>query len=231
MTERIATPIGLFKAGKSGVGGEYRPMTPMGIRQDFFKRLPEGIIYGLAINASATAPKADSMIIDVIFDNKVTLNDPQLDHTIRQVTDYPIDVVKKGLVWFCPAEVPGYTTFSKVGKHTVTIKVAPRKAPVQGGSVVFVPPGTMKKVTTVVTTTIPAIYDPCTGALVANAHTVYSQTTADVPVDATVDYVGYSVTQDLGTRDFSPEAGGVTETFTFNIYPEDGPAIPYDEEE
>lgn len=229
--EWIAKPIGLFKAGKSGAGGEFRPITPAGIRQDIFKRLPEGMIYGLEINKGAGAPKADSMIIDVIFDNKVTISDPQLDHTVRQVTDYPIDVANKGLVWFCPAEVPGYTAFSRVGPHTMTIKVAPRTAPVQGGSVVFVPPGTMKQVTTVVTTVIPAVYNPCTGALVAKEHTVYSQTTAEVPVDPTIDYVGYSVTQELGVRDFSPEAGGMTATFTFNIYGEGGPAIPDDEEE
>lgn len=229
--EWIGKPIGLYKAGKSGAGGEYRPITPGGIRQDIFKRLPEGLVYGLEINKGAAAPKEDSMIIDIIFDGKVTVSDPQLDHTVKQVTDYPIDVANKGLVWFCGTDVPNYTQFSKKGLHTVTVKVAPRKAPVQGGSVVFVPPGTMKQVIVTTTTKIPAVYDPCTGAMVAREHTVVTETMKEVEVDPTIDYVGYSVTQDLGVRDFSPEAGGMQATFTYLIYGEEGPAIPYDDEE
>ena len=64
MVEPIAKPIGLFKAGPSGIGGQYEPMTPAGIRRDLFQLLPEGIAYGLAINAGPNAPTSESMIID-----------------------------------------------------------------------------------------------------------------------------------------------------------------------
>jgi hypothetical protein len=126
----IAHPIGLFMAGPTGAGGEYQPLER--IRHDIFQRLPEGIVYGLAINADADAPTQDSMIIDITFDGKTTVHDPQKDHTIEQVADYPIDQATRGIVWFCPVQSPGYTRYSKVGKHTVTIKVAPRDAPTTG---------------------------------------------------------------------------------------------------
>jgi hypothetical protein len=126
----IAHPIGLFMAGPEGAGGEYIPLKRM--RRDIFQRLPEGIVYGLAINADADAPKQDSMIIDIIFDAAITLHDPQKDHTIEQVADYPIDQATRGIVWFCPVRPPRYTRYSRVGKHTVTIRVAPREAPAAG---------------------------------------------------------------------------------------------------
>ena len=172
MTERIATPIGLFKAGPSGVGGDFEPMTPMGIRHDFFQRLPEGIVYGLEINTAENAPSLDTMIIDVTYDAHFTLHDPHHEYSIQQVSDYPVDHAARGMVWFCGAQVPHYTRYSKVGEHTITISVAPRTAPAAGTD---------------------------------SAHQI------------------------LSPRDFSPEAGGVTQTFKFRIYDEDGPAIPTDE--
>ena len=132
MVEPIAKPIGLFKAGPSGIGGQYEPMTPAGIRHDLFQLLPEGIAYGLAINAGPNAPTSESMIIDVIYDRYFTLHDPHRDFAIEQVTDYPIDQATRGLVWFCAAPVPRYTRYSKIGKHTITIRVAPRTAPEPG---------------------------------------------------------------------------------------------------
>ena len=126
----IARPLGLFMAGVTGAGGEYIPLAR--IRRDIFQRLPEGIVYGLAINADKDAPTKDSMIIDITFDESTTMRDPQKEHTIEQVTDYPIDQTTRGIVWFCPVQPPRYTRYSKVGKHTVTIKVAPRTAPDTG---------------------------------------------------------------------------------------------------
>jgi hypothetical protein len=126
----IARPIGLFKAGPSGAGGEFQPLDR--IRHDIFQHLPEGIVYGLAIETAEGTPTQDSMIIDITFDGKTTYHDPQKDHTIQQVADYPIDQATRGLVWFCPVQPPRYTRYSRVGKHTVTIRVAPREAPAAG---------------------------------------------------------------------------------------------------
>jgi|WetSurMetagenome_2_1015567.scaffolds.fasta_scaffold348988_3 hypothetical protein len=130
MNAPIAYPIGLFMAGPDGAGGEYQPLER--IRHDIFQRLPEGIVYGLAINADANAPAQDSMIVDITFDARTTVHDPQKDHTIEQVADYPIDVATRGIVWFCPVQPPRYTRYSRVGKHTVTVRVAPREAPAAG---------------------------------------------------------------------------------------------------
>jgi len=116
-------------AGYSGAGGDYIPLKA--INREIFQRLPNGIIFGLRIATGATAPTKDSMIIDVIFDSKEesTLRDP---HIVEQVTDYPVDQATRGIVWFGTAKPPGYTQYSKYGKHTVTVKVAPRGAPLAG---------------------------------------------------------------------------------------------------
>ena len=123
----IATPLGLFMAGYSGAGGDYVPLKS--IYRDIYQRLPNGIIFGLWINTGLTAPTKDSMIIDVIFDGEKesTLHDP---HILEQVTDYPIDQATRGIIWFGVAKSPGYSQYSDYGIHTVTVKVAPRVAPI-----------------------------------------------------------------------------------------------------
>ena len=124
----IASPIGLFMAGFSGVGGDYIPLKA--IYRDAYQHLPNGIIFGLQINAGPTAPTKDSMIIDISFtgpDGSMALiHDP---HIIEQVTDYPVDQATRGIAWFGAAKPPGYTPFSAYGIQTVQIKVAPRVAP------------------------------------------------------------------------------------------------------
>jgi len=129
MINPIAEPIGLFMAGYSGAGGDYIPLKS--INREIFQRLPNGIIFGLKIASGIAAPTKDSMIVDVIFDNEVesTLHDP---HIVEQVTDYPVDQATRGIVWFGAAKPPGYTQYSKYGKHPVLVKVAPRKAPASG---------------------------------------------------------------------------------------------------
>ena len=116
-------------AGYSGAGGDYIPLKV--INREIFQRLPNGIIFGLKIADGAEAPKQDSMIIDVIFDNgqESTLRDP---HIIEQVTDYPVDQARRGIAWFGAAKPPGYSQYSRTGMHTVTVKVAPRGAPLPG---------------------------------------------------------------------------------------------------
>lgn len=125
----IASPIGLFMAGYSGAGGDYVPLKA--INREIFQRLPNGIIFGLKIENGQATPTKDSMIIDVIFDNgqESILRDP---HIIEQVTDYPVDQATRGIVWFGVAKPPGYTQYSKYGKHNVLVKVAPRGAPLPG---------------------------------------------------------------------------------------------------
>lgn len=127
MANPIATPLGIFMAGYSGAGGDYVPLRS--INKEIFNRLPNGIVFGLKIEAGAEAPKQSSMIIDVIFDGEAVMQDP---HIVEMVTDYPVDVANKGLAFFGVAKVPGYTRYSKVGKHSVMIKVAPRVMPAAG---------------------------------------------------------------------------------------------------
>lgn len=127
MANAIASPIGIFMAGYSGAGGDYIPLKA--ISKEIFQRLPNGVIFGLKIEAGADAPTQSSMIIDVIFDGEAGVQDP---HVVEMVTDYPIDVANRGKVFFGVAKVPGYTRYSKLGKHNIMIKVAPRAAPENG---------------------------------------------------------------------------------------------------
>lgn len=127
MVNPIASPIGIFMAGYSGAGGDYIPLKS--INKEIFNRLPNGVVFGLKIEAGAEAPKQSSMIIDVIYDGESVVQDP---HIVEMVTDYPVDVANRGLVFFGVAKVPGYTRYSKVGKHTIMIKVAPRQLPAEG---------------------------------------------------------------------------------------------------
>ena len=105
----IGTPIGIFMAGYSGANGDYIPLKS--ITRDIFQRLPNGVIFGIKIETGAGAPTNDSMIIDTQFDGEKAslLQDP---HIIEQVTDYPVDVANRGLVWFGVLPVPRYTQFS-----------------------------------------------------------------------------------------------------------------------
>jgi len=72
---------------------------------------------------------ADSVIIDITVDkdlpSRTLIRDP---HKVQGgiimpfVTDYPGEVV-----WLGYFEVPGYDKYTRPGKHTVTIQIAPRK--------------------------------------------------------------------------------------------------------
>jgi hypothetical protein len=161
MIEPIATPIGLFKAGFSGAGGQYEPMDENGLRRDIFMRT--NVIFGLMINTSVGAPTRKSMIIDFIYDD-FCIRDPHASKPMIFSTDYPAQTDRGFWYGFC--QVPGYSKYCRVGTHKVTIKVAPRQAPAAGTT---------------------------------SAHQI------------------------LPPRDFSPEAGGVSETFEFKIYPASQP--------
>ena len=127
MKEPIAEIIGLFKAGMSGAGGQFEPLGPSGIRHDIFQSTK--VIFGLAINTSIGAPTKDSMIIDFVYDG-LCIKDPHASNSMEMSTDYPVQTDRGFWYGFCQA--PRYTKFSKPGKHTITIKVAPRQAPAPG---------------------------------------------------------------------------------------------------
>jgi hypothetical protein len=88
--------------------------------------------------------------------------------------------------------------------------------------------GATKKVQTTTTTKVP-IYGPpdCTGKRAVTGYkdevTVSEMT---VPMETEITYEGYSVTQIIPPRDFSPEAGGITKEFEFEIFSSSLP--PYD---
>lgn len=169
MTEPIAAPIGVFKCGPSGAGnGDFIPIDggQGWIRRDILQR--NHIFFALMFNETAPFRK-ESVIIDLIFDGdqRFIVHDPHLK-TKELVTDNPQRVGD----WFCPADLPRYTAFSRVGKHKLTVKVAPRPAPAEGTA---------------------------------------------------------SATQDLGKRDFSPEAGGMVDTYEWEVKPSDTP-FPQEQE-
>ena len=127
MVEPIADVIGLFKAGPSGAGGQYEPMDEDGIRKDIFQHV--NMIFGLEINTGVGAPTKDSMIIDVVYDG-ICIKDPHASRPMAFSTDYPSQV-DRGF-WYGFFRAPNYIKYSRVGKHVVTIKVAPRPAPLPG---------------------------------------------------------------------------------------------------
>lgn len=129
MTEPIAAPIGVFKCGPSGAGnGDFIPIDGGldWIRRDILQR--NHIFFGLMFNETAPA-RRESVIIDLIFDGdqRFIVHDPHLK-SLELVTDNPKYVGE----WYCPAELPRYTAFSRVGKHKLTVKVAPRIPPAPG---------------------------------------------------------------------------------------------------
>ena len=125
--EPIAEPVGLFKAGFHGAGGQYEPMDEQGIRRDIFQRV--NCIFGLEINTSAGAPTRDSMIIDIVYDG-FSMKDPHASRPMVFSTDYPAQT-DRGF-WYGFFMAPNYSKYCRSGKHTVVIKVAPRQAPAAG---------------------------------------------------------------------------------------------------
>jgi hypothetical protein len=127
MVDIIGTPMGLSKAGVTGCGGDYIPLKS--IRKDFFDQ--SNMIYAIKFVSGESAPHdAKSVIIDIIYDN-YTMSDPHSARPMDFVTDYQNDPTKEA--WFGTFKAPNAgKKYGKVGMHTVTIKVAPRKAPEVG---------------------------------------------------------------------------------------------------
>ena len=126
MSEWIAKPLGLSKAGTSGLGGSPEPL--LKIRRCDFQRLG-GILYALRWNNSKTAPTADTCLIDIAYDGR-TEEDPHAARPLIYVTNY---AGKQSPYWLGQFQAPnGMSSFSAVGKHKVKISCAPRKAPAEG---------------------------------------------------------------------------------------------------
>lgn len=127
MVDIIGTPMGLSKAGVSGVGGDYIPLKS--IRKDFFDM--SNMIYAIKFVSGKDAPHdKKSVIIDIVYDG-YTMSDPHSARPMSFVTDYQNDPSKEA--WFGTFKAPNAgKKYGKVGMHTVTIKVAPRKAPESG---------------------------------------------------------------------------------------------------
>jgi len=224
---QIAIPVGLFKAGLSGAGGDITPLIK--IRRDIFQLT--NMLYGLQMTgAFAGQNPAKTIIIDLDFDG-YTMQDP---HSSRPMSFVTNDTGKTGF-WLGTFKAPnanvyGEKEYAALGKHKVKISVAPRIAPLTQMNMTIVVPvdGATKKVQTTTTTKVP-VYGPpdCNGKRAITGYkdevTVSEMT---VPMETEITYEGYSVTQIIPPRDFSPEAGGVTREFEFEIFSSSLP--PYD---
>ncbi|MDD4136733.1 MAG: hypothetical protein PHT99_02420 [Methanoregula sp.] len=224
MVSAIANPVGLFKAGKSGAGGQYEPMTR--IRRDIFQRT--NMIYGLKMTGAFKDLDPQSIIIDIEYDG-VTEEDPQASRPLIFVTDDPAQ--KDRGIWYGTFKAPNNReSFSALGTHTVRIRVAPRQAPRTDTMMVIVVPkdGATKIVRTVITKMVPVYTaNACTGKMEITSYTEEKTATeSEVPAETEITYTGYSVTQVLGPRDFSAAAGGMEATYPFEIFSSSLP--PYD---
>lgn len=216
---QIAVPVGLFKAGKSGAGGDITPLIK--IRRDIFQLT--NMLYGLQMTGAYAYLNPKSVLIDIEYDG-YKMEDPHSSRPMSFVTDAP---PKPGF-WLGTFKAPNSgEQYSMEGMHTVRISVAPRQAPVTQMNMTIVVPkdGATKTVTTTTRKMIPSSkWDGC--KLVTTYTEEVTVSSMDVPLETEITYEGYSVTQVLGPRDFSPEAGGVTKEFSFEIFPSNLP--PYD---
>jgi hypothetical protein len=137
MTNPIATPTGLYKAGPAGVGGEYQTLDS--INQHIFLLNQEHVVYGLQFAAPATVPTnnegtRDSIIIDIVLDGNDahTIHDPHQTYAFLYSTDYPS---QQNGTWYGFFRVPNNNpSLIAPGPHQVTVKVAPRAPPLAGTS-------------------------------------------------------------------------------------------------
>lgn len=124
MVTPIGKIVGLFKAGMSGAGGQFQPLDK--IDAYLWKVGCQcRIVYGLLFNEMGKdiLKDVDTVIIDCVYDG-VCIKDPHRSNPMCFVTNYP---GYTGQLWFSYFTPPSYTKYLAPGKHTVTIKVAPRK--------------------------------------------------------------------------------------------------------
>ena len=220
---QIAIPVGLFKSGKSGAGGDLNPLVK--IRRDIFQLT--NMVYGLQMTGAYKGLDPKSIIIDIEYDG-YTMEDPQSARPMSFVTDDPKQTDRG--TWFGTFKAPNAgEQYSALGKHKVKVSVAPRQAPLTQMHMTIVVPkdGATKTVTTTITTKVPVYGVGCQGQSIITGYEDKIETsTMEVPAETEITYEGYSVKQILGPRDFSPEAGGVTKEFEFEIFSSNLP--PYD---
>lgn len=218
---QIATPAGLFKAGKSGAGGQPEPMTK--IRRDISQLT--NMLYGLAMTgAYAGQDPVKTVIIDLEYDG-YKMQDP---HSARPMSFVTNDPGKAGF-WLGTFKAPNAgEQYSAIGKHKVKISVAPRIPPMtQMHETIIVPKeGATKTVRTTTTTKVPIYGLVCGKQTITGYKDEVTVVETEVPAETEISYVGYSVTQVIAPRDFSPEAGGATAEYEFEIFPSNLP--PYD---
>ncbi len=220
---QIAIPVGLFKSGKSGAGGQEQPLDR--IRRDIFQLT--NMKYGLQMTGEYKGLDPKSIIIDIEYDG-YKMEDPQSARPMSFVTDDPKQTDRG--TWYGTFKAPNAgEKYSTVGRHKVRINVAPRQAPLTQMHMTVVVPkdGATKTVTTTITTRKPVYGTGCNGQpIIISYEDVFETSSMEVPAETEITYEGYSVKQVLGPRDFSPEAGGVTKEFEFEIFPSNLP--PYD---
>ena len=126
MTTPIGKIVGIFKTGIAGVGQHFTILDRI---DSYTWKFANGcrIIYGIKF---ADLPKdvleknSDAVIIDCVYDG-VTVKDPHRSNPMIFVTNYPGNM--GGRTWFGYFVPPSYTKYLAPGKHTVQIKIAPRK--------------------------------------------------------------------------------------------------------
>jgi len=218
----IATPAGLYKAGKSGAGGQIEPLTK--IRRDIFQLT--NMLFGLKTTGNyAGQNPAKTVIIDVEYDG-YRMEDPHSARPMSFVTDDP---GKEGF-WLGTFKAPNAgEKYSAIGKHKVKISVAPRVPPLTQTNMTVVVPidGATKTVTTTTTVKVPVYATSCKGEqYIAGYKDETSVSSAVVSAETEITYEGYSLTQVIPPRNFAPEVGGATAEFEFEIFPNNLP--PYD---
>ena len=118
-------PIGEIDGILKYEGGDYVPLeTIKNSTYALYRHIFYGILFGDDYKTVEDGmAMADSVIIDIVVDNKTTIKDPHRQGaTLEYVTNFPGAGYYIGFV-----KVPSYDKFVKPGKHTIQIKVAPRK--------------------------------------------------------------------------------------------------------
>ena len=221
---QIAIPVGLFKSGKSGAGGDINPLVK--IRRDIFQLT--NMIFGLQMTGAYKGLDPKSIIIDIEYDG-YKMEDPHSARPMSFVTDDPKQTDRG--TWYGTFKAPNAgEQYSAIGRHKVKVSVAPRQCPLTQMHMTSVVPGddATKTVCTTITTKKPVYgVSPCSGqSIITGYEDVIETSSMEVPAETVITYEGYSVKQVLGPRDFSPEAGGVTKEFEFEIFSSSLP--PYD---
>jgi hypothetical protein len=221
----IAIPVGPVKFGLSGAGND--PMLPLvKIRKDIFQTVDMKMLFQLTGNYTGQSP-AMTMIMDFEYDG-YRMEDPHSARPMSFVTDDPGKPGKFIVPFKAPNAGPlGGLAYSAIGKHRVKASVAPRVPPMTQSHMTIVVPkdGATKTVTTTTRTVTPSTkWVDC--KLVTTYTEEVAVSTMEVPLETEITYEGYSVTQIMAPRDFSPEAGGATAEFEFEIFSSSLP--PYD---